>query len=169
MRVGSKYSDFITTRNGGPQGSVITLFCFLIYINDICDCIQESEFSLFIDDIALMISDTNSEKLLARLNADLNRIFCWSVFNRVIFDTLKFHLMDLGVRRLSKNIKTAVTFGDSCPQWSRSAKYLGVIIDDKFTLLDTINSLIERIEGSMWRSYAHGNTTREEGRLLLSY
>ena len=36
VRVGDSLSDFIVTRNGGPQGSVITLFCWLLYVNTIC-------------------------------------------------------------------------------------------------------------------------------------
>jgi len=51
VRVGDAQSDYVTTENGGPQGSVITMFCFLIYINDICACIQNSDYSLFMDDI----------------------------------------------------------------------------------------------------------------------
>ena len=29
-------SPLAQTPNGGPQGSVLTLFCWLIYVNDIC-------------------------------------------------------------------------------------------------------------------------------------
>ena len=60
VKVGNSYSDFVTTRNGGPQGSTIVLFVFLLYINDICDVIHEREFALFMDDVALMIFDPNS-------------------------------------------------------------------------------------------------------------
>ena len=77
VKLGDKQSSFVTTRNGGPQGSTIVLFVFLLYINDICDSILECEFALFIDDVALMISDTSAGNLVTRLNNDLNRIFGW--------------------------------------------------------------------------------------------
>jgi len=167
VRVGESESTFVTTHNGGPQGSVITLFCFLLYINDICDHIQESEFALFMDDLALIIHDTSSKNLVSRLNADFNRILGWSVFNRVIFDSKKFHLLDIGVLNLSKQDKSSVCFGDTYPEWSHSAKYLGVILDDKFTFLDAIRSIICRIEGSMWRLYNHGNISKGSSPFIL--
>lgn len=157
VKIGDAQSDFVSTRNGGPQGSTIVLFVFLLYINDVCDSIHESEFALFIDDISLMICDPNPENLIHKLNADLNRLFGWSVFNRMVFDSEKFHLLDIGARKLSKCDKSKVHFGDSFPKWSKSAKYLGVFIDDKLTFLDSINYIIQRIETSMWRLYNHGN------------
>ena len=160
VRVGDCESTFVSTVNGGPQGSVITLFCFLLYINDICDHIHESEFALFMDDLALIIHDNNSRNLVSRLNADFNRILGWSVFNRVIFDSSKFHLLDIGILNLSKKDKSSVCFGDTFPEWSHSAKYLGVVIDDKLTFLNAINSIIDRIEGSMWRLYNHSNISK---------
>ena len=103
VRIGNTQSDFVV-------GSVIILFVFLLYINDICDCIHESEFALFMDDVALMISDTNSDKLVSRLNADLNRIFGWLVFNRMVFDSEKFHLLGIGIKKLSSAKKSSVFF-----------------------------------------------------------
>jgi len=43
VRVGQACSEYAQTTHGGPQGSVITLFCWLLYINSICSLISDSK------------------------------------------------------------------------------------------------------------------------------
>ena len=80
VRVGQACSDFTRTPHGGPQGSVITLFCWLLYINSICSLISDSKFGLFVDDIVLWVSDSDSDKLVSRFNKALGAIYDWAPF-----------------------------------------------------------------------------------------
>lgn len=42
-----------------------------------------------------------------------------------------------------------------------------MLIDDKFTFLDAINAIIDRIEGSMWRLYNHSNISKGASPFIL--
>ena len=62
---------------GVPQGSVLVLLLFLLFINDIADDIQ-SLVRLFADDSSLMFSSTNPLEIEARLNLDLHALDNWA-------------------------------------------------------------------------------------------
>ena len=109
------------------------------------------------DDIYLLISDPSSKSLVKKLNQDLCRIFQWSIFNRVLFESSKFHLIDIGSKRLSAKVRDQISFGGTKPPWSKSAKYLGVILDGKLNFKDFITTIIDRVNSSMWRLYKHSN------------
>ena len=157
VRIGDTFSEYVDVRNGGPQGSVIVLFTWLIYINDICKMISESEFSLFMDDVVLLISDTDSQRLVDRLNSDLQRIYGWAIFNRVTFNATKFHLFSIGAKKLKSFHRDQVFFGKVNPPWTDSAKYLGVIFDSKFSFTNYLTHIIDKVESNLWRVFNHSS------------
>ena len=55
VNVGQSFSDYVETLHGGPQGSVIMLFAWLVYINDITNLINDCNFGLFVDDFILIL------------------------------------------------------------------------------------------------------------------
>ena len=159
VRVGDSVSTFCRTWNGGTQGSVIVLFVWLIYINDISARISECDFGLFVDDVILWLSSPNDSSVLDRLNSDLNRIYGWQIFNAMIFDFSKFNVLDVGVP-LHKNLHTRVTFGEGNPPWCSEAVYLGVLIDRKFSFIPFLNRINERVQRTSWRVTNHANAVR---------
>ena len=97
VKVGNSCSDFVSTTMEGPQGSVITLFAWLVYINDLSALVRDSGCGLFVDDVALWLASPSETSLVSRLNGELSRIYNWACLNRVLFDFKKFHLFDMGV------------------------------------------------------------------------
>jgi hypothetical protein len=66
-----------TLKAGVPQGSVLGLLLFLLFINDIADDIQ-SLVRLFADDSSLIFSSTNPLEVEDRLNLDLQVLDNWA-------------------------------------------------------------------------------------------
>ena len=164
MRVDNAYSDILVTNNGGPQGSVITLFAWLVYINDLA---TESGSALFVDDVALWLSCPSGTDLVSKINCELHRVYNWSVLNSVIFDFSKFHMFDLGKQGLPTGSRAKIFFGDDNPPWSSSAKYLGVILDDKLSFVKMMNSVHSRLVSRGWRLFNHtGRTSGADPRTL---
>ena len=97
--------------------------------------------------------------MVSRLNQDFNRIFAWANFNKVLFDAEKFHILDVGINRIARKHRKSAVYGSCHPSWDKSAKYLGVILDEKFTFINHITNVIERIESSLWRIFNHSNYT----------
>ena len=142
VRVGDAFSDILVTNNGGPQGSVITLFCWLVYINDLA---TDAGSALFVDDVALWVSNPDATNLLAKLNSELTRVYNWAVLNSVVFDFKKFHIFDLGKQSLPSNSHNNVYFGPENPPWSSVAKYLGLVFDRKLSFIEMMTHVHSRL------------------------
>ena len=72
-----RFSSWRNISAGVPQGSILGLLLFLVYINDLCDGLESSP-RLFADDISLF-SPVNDINLTAiQMNRDLNLISNWA-------------------------------------------------------------------------------------------
>ena len=60
---------------GVPQGSLLGPFLFLIYINDLPNCLDHSMGRSFADDTNLAFSAVDLSILQTEMSNDLNRIF----------------------------------------------------------------------------------------------
>ena len=94
--------------SGVPQGSVLGPLLFLILIGDIDREVAEAFVSSFADDTRVgkgiaTLTDT------ARLQADLNAIYKWSVDNNMMFNSDKFELIRY-LNKLSKEVQTETSY-----------------------------------------------------------
>ena len=69
--------------SGGPQGSVITMICWLVYIDDIASHVKHAGLSLFMDDYRISHPDPNEATCMP--NADVALIYNCSIHNQVCF------------------------------------------------------------------------------------
>ena len=76
--IGSAVSTSVPVSSSVPQGTVLGPTLFIIFINDIADCVLNSSIRLFADDAKLYkkIGDRNVDPFV--LQADLARIVDWS-------------------------------------------------------------------------------------------
>ena len=83
--------------SGVPQGTVLGPLLFLIYINDISNCLHFSEISCFADDSRIFksISYTHDTQLLQK---DLFNISSWSISNNMKLHDDKFVYMNFNIR-----------------------------------------------------------------------
>ena len=88
--VHSYTSDVIS---GVPQGTVLGPLLFLIFINDINTCIQDSFITCFADDTRIK-AEISSTSDVAKLQADLNRGVNWSIENNMVLHEDKFEYMN---------------------------------------------------------------------------
>ena len=72
--VGGQHSNWGTITAGVPQGGVLGPLTFLIYINDIVNCVKNVQVRLFADDACLFLEVDNRRETAEKVNNDLNRI-----------------------------------------------------------------------------------------------
>ena len=78
--------------SGVPQGTVLGPILFLVYINDLHQCIHHSLISHFADDTRILKAISTSEDV-SLLQQDLNETISWSNRNHMILHEDKFELM----------------------------------------------------------------------------
>ena len=68
---------------GVPQGSVVGPLLFLIYINDLPNCLTFSTPYLFADDTTIVKTGTDLSKLYSDMNMELLRLQDWCTVNKL--------------------------------------------------------------------------------------
>jgi len=151
VRVGGIESTIGIPRRGGPQGSVITLLSFLIVINDIGELVDggEDDLHLFVDDVAFLVHGDKPKEVVNKINQRLGAVEAWSQNEGIAFPFDKFHLINIGKKKLPGRFKTKVKYGQNTPPWSLKAKYLGVYVDHHLHLRNHMEMIAQKVQKSM--------------------
>ena len=149
---------------GVPQGSVLGLVLFLIYIIDLHK-VRYCKVHHFADDTNLFDTNKSVENLNKLLNHDMKQLNNWLSANKISFNVEKTELVIFKSPRkvLSDEIKIKITGKRLYP--SRSVKYLGVRIDKFLHCHDQVNNIAmkhKRANGLLFkiRNYVNMKTLR---------
>lgn len=121
---------------GIPQGSPLSPILYLIFNSDLLElpAKRSDPSSGFIDDTAkLVISNTVIDNIIT-LNTFLQDAGQWGISTGSRFDYAKFQLVHFwGRKTRPEGVDFALHFQNHRIEASTSAKYLGVVLDDKLT------------------------------------
>ena len=135
--VGDVRSSFMDEgQYGVPQGSVLGPFLFLLYINDIFDCISSKTFChLYADDTVIIQSAKNPESLKSGLEKQLEYLSAWFYCNKLSVNTTKTEVIFFGRKQKVSECKDLppLSFQNSEIKPKSDVKYLGVIFDENLS------------------------------------
>ncbi len=97
VKVNSDLSDPFCQTSGVPQGSVLGPICFILFINDLPDCVKHCVIKLYADDVKLFFR-FNSTSRRNVLQEDLNAIAVWANSWQLTISILKTFVMHIGLR-----------------------------------------------------------------------
>ena len=97
-------SGIETIRCGVPQGSNLGPLLFLIYINDLPNCLETTHSNLFADDTILSCQGHLSTDIEYKLNKDLINAQKWLSANKLTLNNEKTKYMIIGSRQRLKNL-----------------------------------------------------------------
>ena len=100
-----------------------------MYINDICKVSKIFKLILFADDTNIFCCDSDLDKLLRVINAELEKIHMWFSANRLSLNVAKTNYMFFGKRKLPVDI--SIKTNKEVIKRVSVTKFLGVMIDDK--------------------------------------
>ncbi|GFW43681.1 probable RNA-directed DNA polymerase from transposon BS [Trichonephila clavipes] len=163
IKYGNSRSGYGQTRQGLPQGSVLSPVLFNIMIKDLLsfinNAVPEINSLLYADDLVLWSTGSDIPKLESTLNSALVTLASWSLENdfKVNPDNTNFELFTLSTK---KHIN--LVYNNNAILRTDCATYLGISLDSRLTWTKHIAkvvenatsrlSLLKRIAGVKWGS-----------------
>ena len=129
---------------GVPQGSILGLLLFLLYINDIASVSCAIFSILFADDSTLFCSDKGLHELSIVINNELSNVMKWLNANRLSLNIDKINFMVFRPKGTNE-ICSTINMNGSNIQEVDNAKFLGIIIDNKLNWLEHIKCISRKI------------------------
>ena len=133
-KINKKMLDIRTITCGVPQGTNLGPLLFLLYINDLPNCLETTSATMFADDTSLSCNGLSSADIESKLNHDLEIIHTWLTANKLTLNRKKTEYMIIGSRQKLNSIGTNTTnISIAGEQIKRveSTKSLGIIIDEQ--------------------------------------
>ena len=133
---------------GVPQGSSLAPLLFLLYLNDLPNCISSTP-RLFADDTCILVKANTSNELKYYLNYELEKINDWIVVNKLTLNAAKFSAIIIKPKLHSPPVEMNLSCAAGSIKVVSSAKYLGVFIDDKLNFQEHIKHLEKKVSHSV--------------------
>ena len=134
--VNGEYSDWDTIEYGVPQGSTLGPLLFILFTNDMCQCIRNSNVLLYADDTVIYRSDIDSVRNYRNIQGDLNRVFKWCNTNGLTINIPETKIVYFGTKKL--RIIKELRMNKEILMYEKQYKYLGIILDANLNLKCTL-------------------------------
>lgn len=154
VKIDGSVSSFSPVLSGVPQGSVLGPLLFLIYVNDLPECLNACEMKLYADDSKLFTSVSKIENFSVELQADLNEVVQWCHTWQLKINAGKCAVLPIGFRRELSNLTYNMenTDLDFC-DWQKD---LGVTITSNLSSSKHIQNIVSsasRVMGLLFRTF----------------
>ena len=130
-----------------PQGTILGPLLFLLYINDLPNCLSNCEQRMYADDTHLTYAGDNADNIQLQLNQDLENVHNWLRANKLTLNMTKTEFMLIGSRQRLSTLTESPTFAINDFQVSQvtTAKSLGVTIDDRLDWSGHIEKVTKKV------------------------
>ena len=122
---------------GVPQGSIIGPLLFLVYINDLPNCMNDGLARMYADDTNITFHSHDLSELEDAVNAELINLNTWLQSNKLSLNIAKTELMVIGPRQrlatFSETNDLNVFVDNEKIKKVQSTKSLGLTIDEHLT------------------------------------
>ena len=144
-------SDFTTLKCGVPQGTILGPLLFLIYINDLPNCLSFSVPRMYADDTHITYAGSDLHLIQSSISHDLEKLSKWLVSNKLTLNATKTEFMLIGSRqRLSTLSDTLELSIDNVPiEKVSSVKSLGIYVDENLTWYLHVDKLCKKIASAI--------------------
>ena len=140
-------SSFKVIKSGFPQGSILGPLLFIIYINDIPNCVENSHITMYADDTSSSTRVNDVKDIETKVIPDLIKICDWLKANKLSLNALKAELMLLGTTRNIRKLGSllAIRIDSHLIRRVYKSRYLGFIVDDKLSWTEHIAYISAKI------------------------
>lgn len=147
--INGKISSTTSINYGVPQGSVLGPLLFLLYINDMPNCIPGYNLKIFADDSNVFVVDNNPCSLYSKANYVLSQLYTWCNTNKLQISIPKScYMLFKPTRELEHaiiNYSLNLHINYNSITRTESFKYLGVWFDCNLSWKEHVNKLISKL------------------------
>ena len=134
---------------GVSQGSILGLLLFLIYINDLPNCLKKTAHCLYADDTQIFTSTHDAVELANDINSDLVNVTNWLNVNKLQSHSSKTKLMIIRSKQNLNNkagdLNSSITMNNNLLSSVVSNKCLGLDIDETLSFCIHIKDICKKI------------------------
>lgn len=135
-------SDSKTINIGVPQGSILGPLLFLIYINDLADCLSpHTESLLYADDTTIFTAHDSIPALTSQLNSDLQSVISWCHKNKLVINPSKTKYVIFSSRSKKRDNALPVYVNNHEIFPSDKCTFLGIELDCFLNFNEHINQI----------------------------
>ena len=151
VSIENKYSIILRTSCGVPQGSVLGILLFFIYVNDMKQAVS-SDLLLYADDPCLVFQHKHVTETETHLNNNFNNLCEWFLDNKlsIHFGEDKTTSILFGTKRKLRKIdKLNITYQGRDIKQNSQVTYLGRILDEKMSGEPMADKTIKKISSRL--------------------
>ena len=136
---------------GVPQGTILGPLLFLLYINDLPNCLQFSLPRMYADDTSLTFASADVQDVNDCLNYDLSKVYTWLSANKLTLNLTKTEFMLIASRQKLSNLSDSpsLTINNMTVEQVSSTKSLGVCIDQTLNWESHIENISKKIASAI--------------------
>ena len=133
--VNEQLSSNKTITCGVPQGLILGPLLFLLYINDLPECLRSTTPCMYADDTQIFSSSNDVKELVVKLNSDLAHVRNWLIENKLQMQPSKSKLMFIGSSYIlnNRNTEQPLVVNNIPVSRTDTHKCLRVQIDEKLS------------------------------------
>ena len=128
-------SSFKVIKSGVPQGFILGPLLFKIFINDLPNCVENGDITMYADDTSSSTRVNDVKHIETKVIPDLIKICDWLKANKLSLNALKTELMLLGTTRNIRKLGSllAIRIDSHLIRRVYQSRYLRLIVDDKLS------------------------------------
>ena len=161
------FRDYLTTRTqrvhfgkhlsssqaihfGVPQGSILGPLLFVLYINDLPQCLENCFINMYADDTVLYSTSPCTLEINRVVQDDLNRVAQWMESNKLILNQSKTKSMLFGSRQnLAKSPNFCIQLHGKVLERVAKFSYLGVVLDETLSWKDNVEYVSSKVSSRL--------------------
>jgi hypothetical protein len=156
MKIVTCVSTIRELKHGVPQGSVLGLILFFLYINDLLLNITGLKIVLFADDTNILVSGKNVTNLQYKINNVMTELQTWFKLNNLVVNVENTMAMSFHTIQNKRSVSPHIIFEGRDSQYNKETKFLGVYIIENMKW----NSHNKYLSSKLSKSYYMINSLR---------